>query len=145
MMKRLPLFLLLPFVAVLGAACAELGSDDAIKATRLGTGYNSATQRVTGATSVFSPTDTVHCVIEVEGAEEGSIVRIVWTAVKVTDSLGRAIENQRIDEVELTLDEEYGVLDATLEPFNPWPIGEYEVEVYLDDNLERTLRFSVAE
>jgi hypothetical protein len=35
--------------------------------------------------------------------------------------------------------------DFTLSNDQPWPVGKYKADIYLDDKLDRTLEFEVQE
>ena len=70
-------------------------------------------------------------------------VKTVWTAVDVGDA---APANTKIDEAELTMDAAGNAHFTLSQPSSgTWPVGKYKVEIYLDDKLDRTLEYTVAE
>src|SRR3712207_5842813 len=92
-------------------------------------------------TKVFSPSDTTfYCIAELSNAPEDTAVKAVWTAVDVEG----VKPNIKIDESRITADES-GQLTFDLTNEGPWPVGEYKVELFLNDGEEpaRTLEFKV--
>jgi len=88
-------------------------------------------------TTVFAPTDTFHCLVELANAPDGTTVKSVWTAVKVEG----AEPNTVIDEAEVTSGS--APIKFNLTGTNPWPPGDYKVDLYLNDKLDQTLTFTV--
>ena len=88
-------------------------------------------------TTVFSPNDTFYCVVDLDNAPDDTTVSAVWTAVDVEGTE----PNTRIDEVELTTGT--GTLHFELSNTNPWPEGQYKVDLYINDELAQTLEFEV--
>jgi hypothetical protein len=90
-------------------------------------------------TKVFSPDETFYCVAELSNAPDDTSVRAVWTAIDVEG----ANPNTKIDEVSTTGSS--GQLQFDLTNQGPWPVGEYKVDLFLNDEQEpaRTLEFKV--
>ena len=90
-------------------------------------------------TKVFSPDDTFYCVVELSNAPDDTAVKAVWSAVDVEG----ANPNTKIDETSITSGS--GQLQFNLTNDGPWPVGEYEVDLFLNDEEEpaRTLEFEV--
>lgn len=88
-------------------------------------------------TTTFAPEDTFFCLVTLGNAPDDTTVRAVWTAVEVegTDP------NTVIDES--TVDSGSGTLEFNLTNSNPWPVGSYKVDLYLNDELDRTIEFDV--
>ena len=92
-------------------------------------------------TKVFSPTDTTfYLIAELSNAPEDTVVKAVWTAVDVEG----VKPNLKIDESRITTDGD-GQLTFDLTNDGPWPVGEYKVDLFLNDDEEpaRTLEFEV--
>lgn len=90
-------------------------------------------------TSVFAPDDLVlHLVVKVANAVEGTSLKAIWYVVEVQD-----YEPQVIDEVPYTLSGGENVADFTLTNDQPWPVGKYKVELYLNDQMVQTLEYEV--
>jgi hypothetical protein len=90
-------------------------------------------------TTVFSPNDTFYCVVDLSNAPDDTVVKAVWTAVDVEG----ADPNTKIDETSVTSGSGQLQFDLTNEGI--WPIGEYKVDLFLNDAQEptRTLEFEV--
>lgn len=90
-------------------------------------------------TKVFSPDETFYCVAELSNAPDDTSVRAVWTAIDVEGTN----PNTKIDEVSTTGGS--GQLQFDLTNQGPWPVGEYKVDLFLNDEQEptRTLEFEV--
>jgi len=125
-----------------------------------GCNFSISTANITQATlakdvqgSTFEPVDptstfpadqpVIHLVVTVANAPSDTKVKTVWTAVDVGDA---APANTKIDEAEVTLDAS-GTAHFTLSLPNSgaWPVGKYKVDVYLNDKLDRTLEYAVAQ
>ncbi len=90
-------------------------------------------------TSIFAPDDLeLHLVVKVADAVEGTSLKAIWHVVEVQD-----YEPQVIDEVPYTLSGGENVADFTLTNGQPWPVGKYKVDLYLNDNLVQTLEYEV--
>ena len=90
-------------------------------------------------TSIFAPDDLeLHLVVKVADAVEGTSLKAIWYVVEVQD-----YEPQAIDEVPYTLSGGENVADFTLANDQPWPVGKYKVELYLNDQLVQTLKYEV--
>ena len=90
-------------------------------------------------TTTFEPNETFYLVVDLANAPDDTNVRAVWYAVDV----GNAAEpNTLIDEAGLSSGS--SVVTFNLAPDSPWPPGSYKVELYLNDELNQTLDFTVA-
>ncbi len=90
-------------------------------------------------TTVFSPEDTFYSIAELSNAPDDTVVKAVWTAVDVEGQ----DPNTRIDETSTTSGDGQLVFDLAND--SPWPVGEYKVDLFLNDDQEpaRTLEFEV--
>lgn len=89
------------------------------------------------ASSTFAPEDTFYCLVIVDNAPEDTVTKAVWYAI---DAEGMD-PNFQILEYEYT-----GGGEITFELSNDeydWPICNYKVEIYLNDELEQTFEFNV--
>ena len=92
-------------------------------------------------TKVFSPEDkTFYLIAELSNAPEDTAVKALWTAVDVEG----VKPNLKIDESRITTDES-GQLTFDLTNDGPWPVGDYKVELFLNDDQQpaRALGFKV--
>jgi serine protease Do len=127
------LLLLLPLLWLTACGDRELSFSTAnIAGARL-TKDEAGTQ----ATSTFNPDDTFYLIVDLANAPDSTTVKAEWTAVSVEG----VDPNTLLDDVTLTSGD--GILTFDLTNNNPWPAGEYKVDLYLNDELERTLTFRV--
>ena len=91
----------------------------------------------TEPTTVFAPEDTFFCLVTLGNAPDDTSVRAVWTAVEVEGN----DPNTVIDES--AIESGSGTLEFNLTNSNPWPVGSYKVDLYLNDELDRTIEFEV--
>lgn len=123
------LLLLLALLALAG--CEASFSTANISQAEMAKGFESGA--AVDPTSTFEPTDTFHAVVTVSNAPDGTKLRFVWF-----------YGDQRLDATDFTVEDGKNVVNATLTNDNEWPAGDYTVEIYLNDKLDRTLSFSVA-
>ena len=131
-------------VAVLASACSISFSTANITQAVLAKGVTGETFEPVNPTSTFPPDQAViHLVVSVANAPAETKVKTVWTAVDVGDA---SPANTKIDEAEVTMDSS-GNAHFTLSLPNrgAWPVGKYKVEIYLNDKLDRTLEYTVAQ
>jgi len=131
-------------VAVVAAACSFSFSTANIPQAVLAKDVKGDTFEPVDPTSTF-PTDqaVIHLVVTVANAPSETKVKTVWTAVDVGDA---APANTKIDEAELTMDDSGNAHFTLSQPSTgTWPVGKYKVEIYLNDKLDRTLEYTVAE
>ncbi len=133
-MKTNRRFLLIVLVGLLFAAlaCSFSASTANIKQAFMARDPDGQQQ-----TTVFSPQDTFYCIVTLANAPEDTKVKAVWTAVQVEG----ADPNTYLQETELTTGS--GTLTFQLSNSNLWPAGTYKVDIYLNDELDRTLEFQV--
>lgn len=91
----------------------------------------------TQVTTTFGPSDVFYCNVDLQNAPDDTVVKAVWTAVEVegTDP------NTKIDETELTTGS--GTVNFQLSNSNAWPAGKYKVDLFLNDELKKTVEFKV--
>lgn len=144
-MKRILSFVtVLLLAAVIASACSVSISTANITQAVLAKEVKGETLEPVDPTSTF-PTDQpeIHLVVSVANAPSETKVKTVWTTVDVGDA---APPNTKIDEVEVTLDASGSTHFTLSRPDSgAWPVGKYKVEVYLNDKLDRTLEFTVAQ
>jgi hypothetical protein len=90
-------------------------------------------------TNVFSPNDPAfYCFFSLTNAPDSTVLRGAWTLVQAEGYES----NSFIDEGEITSGdaELYFSLDRGE---SLWPVGQYKLDIYIDDNLAQTLDFEV--
>src|SRR5512136_1865032 len=144
-MKRVLLFVtVFLLVAVVAAACSFSFSTANVPQAVLAKDVTGDSFEPVDPTTTF-PTDqaVIHLVVSVANAPSETKVKTVWTAVDVGDA---APANTKIDDAEVTLDASGNAHFTLSAPTSgAWPVGKYKVEVYLNDKLDRTLEYAMAE
>lgn len=95
----------------------------------------SDTQQVNG----YSPTDLgFYCYFDLNNAPDSTVVKGVWTLV----SAEGYESNSEIDSAEITGGDDtyYFSLGGSTDP---WPVGTYRIDLYVDGNLVETIEFEV--
>ena len=93
------------------------------------------------ATSFASDTPKLYAFFRSKGTEKGDKLRGVWIAENVGDA---APANTKIDEATVTAEEEnfHGAFSLS-KPDKGWPVGSYKVEIYDEDELVTTVKFTI--
>ena len=90
----------------------------------------------TRATS-YGPSDTFYAIVDLRNAPDTTNLKAVWIAVNVEG----ASANQVINETSGTMGS--GLLHFKLTNDGFWPNGQYKVDIYLNDKLDKTVTFEV--
>jgi hypothetical protein len=144
-MKRILSFVSLAVViAVVAAGCNFSISTANITQATLAKDVKPDSLEPIDPTTTF-PVDqpVIHLVVNVANAPSDTKVKAVWTAVDVGDV---APANTQVAEVTVTLDAS-GTAHFTLSvpDTSAWPVGKYKADVYLNDKLDRTLEYTIAQ
>jgi len=99
--------------------------------------YTTADPNGGSSTTVFAQDQVFYAVVQLANAPADTTVKAVWTAVQVEGYDGETY----LDETVLTSGD--GALTFEMSNSNLWPIGNYKVDIYLNDTLDRTLQFEV--
>src|SRR5437588_6294456 len=93
----------------------------------------------------FKPTDTFGVLVKLSEPKIGTRVKGVWTAV---DAGG--LKDKKLLEKEVTLNSDTfkGVkqkdrVDFSLSHDNPYPTGDYKIDIYLNGELAETVEFTI--
>jgi len=144
-MKRVFSFVSLAvLIAVIAAGCNFSVSTANITNATLSKDVTGSTFDPVDPTTTF-PVDqpVIHLVAKVANAPEGTKVKSVWTAVDVGDI---APANTKVAETEVVLNSDGSAhFTLSLPSSGAWPVGKYKVDVYLNDKLDRTLEYTVAQ
>jgi hypothetical protein len=87
-------------------------------------------------TAVFSQNEEFSLVVELSEAQSDTVVKAVWVAVNIEGNDPNTI----INETESTGE---SLITFSLSHPDPWPLGEYTVEVHLDGVYQGQVDFSV--
>lgn len=90
-------------------------------------------------TSTFNSKDrTIHCVAELKDPKSGTKMRFSWFVVEANGT-----SNEKIKDIDYTTRALENVVHGHLSTPRDWPVGKYKVEVYVNENLEETVHFTV--
>jgi hypothetical protein len=92
-----------------------------------------------GSTRVtsYGPSDMFYAMVDLRNAPDSTSLKAVWTAV---DAEG-VPANEVINETSATVGS--GLLHFRLSNTNLWPTGQYKVDIFLNDKLDKTITFEV--
>lgn len=121
-------------LALLGATLACGGS---VSTANVGDAWMSTDEDGANRTTVFAQDATFYAQADLKNAPDDTSVKAVWTAVEVQDTESGLM----INETEVTTGS--GQVHFTLSNDSLWPTGTYRAEIYLGDELVKTLDFSV--
>ncbi|HEY3783369.1 MAG TPA: hypothetical protein VGL56_19990 [Fimbriimonadaceae bacterium] len=99
------------------------------------------------AKDTFAPdTAKIYAEMNLEGTNEGDRVKTAFVCDSAIDPANKkAIKNLTIASVPVNLKVGMKSVEASLsKPTNGWPIGEYHVDVYINDKFVKTAKFTVA-
>ena len=93
----------------------------------------------------FKPDDTFAVLAFLSEPKVGTKLKAVWTIVEAGEHQDEKILEKKI---ELTAEAIKGVKEAnrinfTLSHDNPYPAGDYKVEIYLNGELAKTVEFKI--
>ncbi len=93
----------------------------------------------TERSTVYSGGDTFYAIVDLANAPDDTTVRAVWFVV---DAEGEE-PNTMIDDVSITSGDARLTFDLTNQEGFIWPVGQYRVDLYLNDELKTSLNFEV--
>jgi hypothetical protein len=101
---------------------------------KLAGSFDDATGTASDFRTTFSPDDEVVVVVDLSGAPDGTKLKFVWTLVDNGE-----VKDQVLGENEVVIEN-----SAYSPPVaSGLSAGEYKVDVYLNDKLDRTVDFTV--
>jgi hypothetical protein len=90
-------------------------------------------------TESFAPADhTVHCVIVLDHPAEGTQIRFDWIGVDAGE-----FQNSSLKKLDYTTKAPENKVHAHLTLPRDWPEGDYKVDIYLNDQLARTITYKI--
>lgn len=130
--KSLPLILTLSILLLAASACSFSVSTADIKNLEMARDPDGNEPAVT-----FSPQNTFYAVMDLKNAPDDTSVKAAWIAVAVEG----ADPNTLIRETEITTGSSPIYFELSNE--NLWPRGAYQVKIYLNEEIFKTLDFRV--
>ena len=117
--------------------CAEVAQAGDVKVEAVTT----ASPGGEGTTNFAPDVPELFAMFKTKGAQSGDKLRGVWIAEDVGSA---APANSKIDEKTLTMDGDTDDGDLSLsKPTKGWPVGKYRLEIYVNDKLVTTTRFTI--
>jgi hypothetical protein len=90
-------------------------------------------------TNTFNSSDrTVHCVVKLKEAKEGTRMKFTWWIV---DADGKT--NEKLKDIEYTTGADENIVHGHLTAPRDWPTGKYKCEVAVNDKTEKTVDYFV--
>ena len=132
--KFLPIGLFVVVLIFAALACNFSASTANITNAHMATDSADSSQ-----TTVYPPeAPTFYCFYELNNAPDGTIVKGVWTLVAAEGYDA----NSEIDSAEITGSDNsyYFSLDRATDT---WPVGQYKIDLYVNDKLVQTVNFEV--
>lgn len=111
-----------------------------VKKVTLAESVRSSDLEPVNPTKVFKPTAQVHAVVLLDNAPANTVVKAVWYA---QDTGGAEACNTHISEYTITSSGGSKNMDFNYQPPEKFPLGNYRVEIYVNDSLSFDLDFSV--
>ncbi len=136
-MKASKLFRFVMFVLVL--VLASVACEFSASTANIDNAHMSADEADTQQTTSYAPdAPAFYCYFDLNNAPDDTVVKGTWTLV----SAEGYDPNQEIDSAEITgSDNTYYFSLGGGE--DPWPVGQYKIDLYLNGELVQTVNFSV--
>jgi hypothetical protein len=124
-------------IAALGLAFLATGCSVNISTAHIKSAKMAVDKEGTQETAVFANNQTFYCIVQLANAPDDTNLKAVWTAVTAEG----AAPNTKIDEAQKTSGD--GTIVFNMTNNQPWPVGSYKVDLFLNEKLDRTLEFQV--
>jgi hypothetical protein len=124
-------------VAILVLAAAAMACGGSFTTANISDAYMSTDTDGANRTSVYGQDAVFYAQVDLQNAPDDTKLKAVWFAV---DAEG-VEANYQIEETEFTSSD--GLIHFELSNESLWPVGQYKVDIYLNDALTKTLTFDV--
>jgi hypothetical protein len=128
-----------PFLfAVIALIISVLACGGSISTANVNKAWMATDEDGKNPTTVFSQDAIFYAMVDLKNAPDDTTLKAVWTAVDAEDTE----PNLLLTESEITSGD--ALVHFQLENADYlWPIGQYKVDIYLNDKLDQTLTFEV--
>jgi hypothetical protein len=140
MKKKIPVFLFLVLLLLAALACSAVaGSPEGASLENLRMAFDEGGN---SPTTSFAPSDVLYVVGDINNAPAGTLVDAEWRAVQIEGyAPDELIYEQTISDF---AEERFtGTIFFELANDSGWPVGDYEVDIYLDGDFVESVPFSV--
>jgi hypothetical protein len=136
MKNNLSVLLTVLFFLALSGACTSQNQD--LNVSNLRTALDQDGENVT---STFAPSDVIYAVADSVEVPRGTKLEVKWIAVNAEGTE----RNHEFDSQSIEITDELftGTTYFQLSNAAPWPVGQYRVDLYLNDALVESVEFSV--
>lgn len=125
------------WVGILALLLATLACAGSVTTANVADAWMSADEAGSTRTTTYASDAVFYAHADLKNAPDDTTMKAVWTAVQVADTEPGTVVN----ETEYTTGS--GLIQFTLSNDSPWPAGSYKVDIYLGEELVKTLEFSV--
>ena len=143
-MKKGRILAIISLIFLLSIACKTIAgnsgqSEGYITEVTMARNSDPETYGPVDPTTEFSPGETIHAVVEVDGAPSGTLFTVKWLTIDVGD----------VEKADLLIDTTEteqggsGFLDFTLEPDGSFLPGTYKVDIYVNGELFKSKSYKV--
>jgi hypothetical protein len=93
----------------------------------------------------FKPDDTFAVLVFLNEAKIGTQLKAVWTLVDAGGQQDKKILEKKVEMTPEAIKgvEEPNRINFNLKPDEPFPTGDYKVDIYLNDELAKTVEFKI--
>lgn len=134
-MKRKIVPILFAFIVLI---VTQLACNASASTANIKDAWMDTTEAGNNHTTVYSQDAIFYAMVDLQNAPDDTKLKAVWTAVDAQDTE----KNLQLNETEFTTGD--GLVHFQLENKEYlWPTGQYKVDIYLNDTLDKTLTFEV--
>ena len=126
-------------LAVLAIVFSSLACEASASTANISNAHMAEDEADSAQTTSYAPdAPSFYCYYDLNNAPDETVVKGVWTLI----SAEGFDPNQEIDSAEVTGSDNtyYFALDRGADP---WPVGQYKIDLYLNDELVQTVNFDV--
>jgi hypothetical protein len=133
--KRLSILFAVVALFISTLACSFGGGEPSLTNPRMSTNSDG-----TDTVTAYSSSDAFYAVADLSNVETGSVVDAKWYLVSSDEYDAGELQSSTLTIEDQSL---YNYVSFELTNADPWPAGEYKVELYLNGTLAHTINFSV--
>lgn len=124
--------------AVLVLIVAQLACNFSASTANIENAWMDASAEGNSPTTTYSQEAIFYALVDLKNAPDDTKVKAVWTVVDAEETE----KNLELAEYEVTSGDALIPFQLENEEFL-WPVGQYKVDIYLNDTLDKTLTFEV--
>lgn len=125
-------------LAVIVLIISQLACNFSASTANIANAWMDTTEEGDNPTTVYSQDAIFYAMVDLKNAPDDTKLKAVWTAVDAEETE----KNFMITETEYTTGDGLVHFQLENEEFL-WPVGQYKVDIYLNDTLDKTLTFEV--